>query len=66
MQEGLTAHQKRGSFEGALVPAVRPIEVLAAVGLLTGDEQYSRLAAKGLVNMARSLDVKSPDRKSVV
>ena len=59
-QEGLTAHQKRGSFEGALVPAVRPIEVLAAVGLLTGDEQYSRLAARGLVNMARSLDVKSP------
>ncbi len=59
-KDGLTEHQKRGSFEGALVPAVRPIEVLAAVGLLTGDEQYSRLAAKGLVNMARSLTVDMP------
>ena len=59
-KEGLTEHQKRGSFEGALVPAVRPIEVLAAVGLLTGDERYSRHAAKGLVNMARSLTVDMP------
>ena len=59
-KEGLKEHQKRGSFEGALVPAVRPIEVLAAVGLLTGDERYSRHAAKGLVNMARSLTVDMP------
>lgn len=59
--EELTPHKKRASFEGALTPSVRPIETLAAVGLLTGDERFSRHAAKGLVNMARSLDVTTPE-----
>lgn len=57
----LNPHRKRGSFEVAMNPRVRPLETLAAVGLITGDKRYSRHAAKMLVNMARSLKVTSPE-----
>ena len=49
---GLTAHQNRGRYEGVLVSAVTPIEPLAAVGLITGDERYSRKAAEIMVKLA--------------
>lgn len=57
IHDELNGHRNRARFEGALTPSVRPIEVLAAAGLITGDESYCRQAAKGLVNMAKSLDV---------
>ena len=56
----LTPHQQRGSFEGRLVPLVRPVETLALAYRLTGDERYGRHAARALVGMARSLTVDHP------
>ena len=58
---GLNAHRQQASFEGISTPTFRPIEILAAAGLITGDENYSIAAAKGLVNMAAALDVNSPE-----
>ena len=46
-------HRNRAIFEGVLTNAVRPIEPLAAVGILTGDDRYSRKAAELLVKLAR-------------
>ena len=56
----LPAHRQRGAFEGILTKQVRPIEVLAAVGLITGDERFSRHAAQALVALARALPASSP------
>jgi len=49
-------HKQRGRIEGMLVRAVRPIEMLAAAYMLTGDERYGKHAARALVNAARSVD----------
>ncbi len=49
---GLTAHQNRGRYEGVLVNAITPIEPLAAVGVITGDDRYSRKAAELMVKLA--------------
>ncbi len=57
----LTEHQNRGHFEGTLNPIVIPLETLAAAAVITKNDVYGRHAARALVNMARSLDVNSPE-----
>ena len=53
----LVGHDRRGGFERALVPAVTPIETLAAAYRLTGDRRFGGRAAAGLANAARRLTV---------
>ncbi|MBQ2821993.1 MAG: heparinase II/III family protein [Thermoguttaceae bacterium] len=57
----LTAHKNRGRFEGTLNPLVIPLETLAAAAVITQNERYGKHAAKALVNMARTLNVDSPE-----
>ena len=54
-------HVNRGRFEGTINPLVIPLETLAAAAVITGNEKYGRHAAKALVNMARLLDVDTPE-----
>ena len=57
----MTPHQNRGRFEGTLNPLVIPLETLAAAAVISGNERYGKHAARALVNMARTLDVHSPE-----
>ena len=55
--------KNRGAFEKLLTDASIPLEILAAAGLITQDDRYSRKAAMILVKMAETLDVDSPELK---
>ncbi|MBR4673029.1 MAG: heparinase II/III family protein [Victivallales bacterium] len=59
--EGVNFQKNRAAFEYLLRDASTPVEILAAAGLITGDESYSRKAATMLANMAKQLDVSSPE-----
>ena len=50
----------RASFEGFLVRASYPIEILAAAYRLTGDERFGAHGAKALVNAARQMAPDDP------
>lgn len=54
-------HVNRGRFEGQMNPLVIPLETLAAAAVITGNEKYGRYAAQALVNMAKTLDVDTPE-----
>ena len=56
-----SSHRNRARFEGTLNPLVIPLETLASVAVITGDEKYGKYAAKALVNMAKTLDVDCPE-----
>ncbi|MBQ6107842.1 MAG: DUF4962 domain-containing protein [Thermoguttaceae bacterium] len=57
----VTSHRNRGRFEGTINRVVVPFETLAAAAIITKNDDYGRTAARILVNMARSLDVNSPE-----
>ncbi len=59
--DSFNAHVNRGRFEGTINPLVIPLETLAAAAVIIGDDKYGKPAAKALVNMARTLDVNSPE-----
>jgi len=59
--EEVTDHRNRGRFEGTINRVVVPFETLAAAAIITQNDDYGRAAARMLVNMARSLDVHSPE-----
>ena len=52
----VNSHQRSAQLEGRFNAAAIPLETLAAVYRLTGDERYGRFAAKALVNAARTMD----------
>jgi hypothetical protein len=53
-------HERRGAFEGQLVPRVTPIEIMAAAYRLSGDAGLGRHAATALASMARQVTVDDP------
>jgi hypothetical protein len=53
---GQEKHKQRAQIEGMLVRGARPIEMLAAAYMISGDERYGKHAAKALVNAAAALD----------
>ncbi|MDO4630556.1 MAG: heparinase II/III family protein, partial [Planctomycetia bacterium] len=57
----VTDHRNRGRFEGTLHPIVTQLETLAAAAVIEENGDYGRHAARALVNMARTLDVNSPE-----
>ena len=60
-QADVTAHRNRGRFEGTINRVVVPFETLAAAAIITKNDELGRTAARILVNMARTLDVNSPE-----
>lgn len=53
-------HQARAAIESLVTAAARPIEILAAVWMISGDERYARHAARALAAAAESVDHTHP------